>query len=224
MKAQRASRGTAPLILNIGARWSWVVNLPTLPLDRRNILWQLLDRRLAGPHSQFGCFGKREKHLAPAWIRRPDRPACSAVTILTVLPRLQHIWRVSNVWALQSAQIIFPSVRCDYLNILRKTGNFPLSCIVQFHRDGRTKWCPVCIAMQSNPDIAPLFAGRNLCPYIAHGREFIYCTKVNFCSQIFMGAISGWGGGALYRGLTADASRPAAGTVVGPEVTSSNQL
>ena len=44
-----------------------------------------LNRRLGGPNSQSGHFGKI-KYLAPAGIRIPDRQACCLVTtILTTL-------------------------------------------------------------------------------------------------------------------------------------------
>ena len=77
--------------------------------------------------------------------------------------------------------------------------------------------------MKSNRDIAPLFAGRHLWPHIDRGSEFISCTTVNFCSQIFMGANIGVAI-ALYRGLTADAARRVAGTVVDAKVTFSNDV
>ena len=35
MKAYRANRGTAPLILNFGTRWRWLVNFTPWPLYPR---------------------------------------------------------------------------------------------------------------------------------------------------------------------------------------------
>jgi len=35
MKAYRGNRGIAPLVLNLGARWRWVVNLTLPSLERR---------------------------------------------------------------------------------------------------------------------------------------------------------------------------------------------
>lgn len=42
MKACRGSRCIAPLILNLGSRWEWVVNstFPWYPLNRTGVLWQ----------------------------------------------------------------------------------------------------------------------------------------------------------------------------------------
>jgi hypothetical protein len=47
MKAQRGSRGVDPLILNLGARWGWVVNVTSRPLYARE--------RNPGTHCTGGC-------------------------------------------------------------------------------------------------------------------------------------------------------------------------
>jgi hypothetical protein len=43
MKAYRRSRGTAPLILNLGTRWRWVVNFMAQPLYPREIILVSID-------------------------------------------------------------------------------------------------------------------------------------------------------------------------------------
>jgi hypothetical protein len=87
------SRDIAPLILNLGTRWRWVVNIT---------LWQLcpppprkepqypLNRMLGGPKSWCGYSGKREKCLAPSRIRNPDSAACRLAALPASLsPRLK---------------------------------------------------------------------------------------------------------------------------------------
>jgi hypothetical protein len=52
MKAYRGSRGTAPLILNLGTRWRWVVNFTPRPLYPRKEHWYPLHKRLSRPQSR----------------------------------------------------------------------------------------------------------------------------------------------------------------------------
>ena len=70
IKGYMGSRGIAPLILNFGTRWRWVVNLTLQPLDP------------PGTHWKVGCVGPRrswwrEKSVADTGIRSLDRPVCS---------------------------------------------------------------------------------------------------------------------------------------------------
>jgi hypothetical protein len=56
MKTYRGSEGIAPLILNFGTRWRWLVSPMHWPLYRRgrNPRYSL-DERLNGPQSRFEC-------------------------------------------------------------------------------------------------------------------------------------------------------------------------
>jgi hypothetical protein len=54
IKAYMGRRDTAPLILNIGTRWRWVVNFMLWPCTPRKEPWYPLNRRLGKPQSQCG--------------------------------------------------------------------------------------------------------------------------------------------------------------------------
>jgi hypothetical protein len=59
MKAHWESGGIAPRILDLGARWRWVVRYtprPRYPKGRSP--WYPLCRRLGGPQSRSGCSGE----------------------------------------------------------------------------------------------------------------------------------------------------------------------
>ena len=51
MKAQRGSRGTAPLILSLGTRCEWTTSRPDRFTPGKEIRYQL-HRRLCGPQGQ----------------------------------------------------------------------------------------------------------------------------------------------------------------------------
>jgi len=58
VKTYWGSRGTAPLILNLGTRWRWVVSFTLRPLyPSVNCSRYLLDRRLGGPKGWSGRCG-----------------------------------------------------------------------------------------------------------------------------------------------------------------------
>ena len=44
-----------------------------------------LNRKVGGPQSWSGCFGRREKYVDLTGFQNWDHPACSAVAVLTVL-------------------------------------------------------------------------------------------------------------------------------------------
>jgi len=76
------SGGIAPRILNLGARWRWVVSFTHRPLYPRGKNPRYpLDRTLGGPQSRSGRGGSRRESKP----NRPDRPAHSIVTILIQL-------------------------------------------------------------------------------------------------------------------------------------------
>jgi len=72
IKAYRVSRGTVPLILNLGTRWVWEVYFTPWPLYPM----YPLNRRLGGPHSQSGLFG-RDKIPCSCKDCALDHPTCS---------------------------------------------------------------------------------------------------------------------------------------------------
>jgi hypothetical protein len=65
MKAYWGSWVMAPRILDLGARWRWVVSFTSRPLyPQGNSLWYPLGTRLGGPKSRSGCSGE-EKNCEP---------------------------------------------------------------------------------------------------------------------------------------------------------------
>jgi len=84
MKAYRVSRGTVPLILNLHTRWVWEVNFIPWPLYSL----YLLNRRLGGPHSQSGLFGK-DKISCSCQDLHPGPSSLQLVVTLTTLFQLQ---------------------------------------------------------------------------------------------------------------------------------------
>jgi len=75
IKAHGGSGGTAPLIRNLGTRWTEMVKFTSQPLYTRvkktpNIH---LNFSLGVPHSRFGRFGE-EKFLTPPGTQPLDRP------------------------------------------------------------------------------------------------------------------------------------------------------
>jgi hypothetical protein len=85
MKTYWWSGDTTPHILNLGARWRWVVSFtprPALPTGERNI--DPLDRRLGGPQNRFGRvvrikipekYNSKNKHESDPW--KSTRQHCS---------------------------------------------------------------------------------------------------------------------------------------------------
>jgi hypothetical protein len=66
-KVYRGSRGTVPLIFNVGTRWPKAPAV--LPTEENAPLHQSLhNRRLGGPHSRCGRFGK-EKNLSSCQLK-----------------------------------------------------------------------------------------------------------------------------------------------------------
>jgi len=63
-KAHRRSGGAAPLILNLDARWRWVVNFTPRSLYPRERTLVPTDEKVVGPQSWSGRFGE-EKCLLP---------------------------------------------------------------------------------------------------------------------------------------------------------------
>jgi hypothetical protein len=73
---------TAPIILNLGTRWSRVFNLTPRPIYPEESTPVPTDQEI----------GRREKSLAPAWNRTPDRPAHKSVTTPTyAIPALKML-------------------------------------------------------------------------------------------------------------------------------------
>jgi len=75
--------------LTLALVWGeWLISHPG-SITPRTEPWCPLCRRLGGPHIQCGHCGN--KFLAPTGIWNPDCPACSIVTVLTMVPPLQLI-------------------------------------------------------------------------------------------------------------------------------------
>jgi hypothetical protein len=92
MKAYWGSGGIAPLIIDLGTRWRWVVSFTPRPLyPQGENPWYPLDRRLGGPQSRSGHSGGGEKNPCHCWESNSCRPARRRVTELTELPRFPII-------------------------------------------------------------------------------------------------------------------------------------
>jgi hypothetical protein len=85
MKANRGSRGIAPLILNFSARWSWVVNNTPRPFytPEKNTGLQ----RIGGWVGTWASLDilEKKKVCCFCWDSNPHRPAHSPVSILTTI-------------------------------------------------------------------------------------------------------------------------------------------
>jgi hypothetical protein len=57
MKSYTGSRGIAPLILNLGTEWRYVVNFTSGPTSEKESLYPL--NRLSGFQNWFGSFGHK---------------------------------------------------------------------------------------------------------------------------------------------------------------------
>ena len=83
LKAYGGRRGIAPLILNLGTRWRWVVSFTPLPICRPP--WKETcfptSRKLSVPQNRSGSFVE-QKSLTFARVRTFDLPARNLVTIL----------------------------------------------------------------------------------------------------------------------------------------------
>jgi len=66
MNPHKGSRCIAPLILNLGTRCRWLVNVTPQSLYRRKEHWYPLNRRLGGPQSWSVHIGEK-KYLLPLW-------------------------------------------------------------------------------------------------------------------------------------------------------------
>jgi hypothetical protein len=85
MKAYKGSGGTAPLILNLGARLRWAASFTPWPLH----LWKRtpqhpLNRRLVGPQGWSEYFGEDKTLLVPLGCS----PACSHYSGYAILAAL----------------------------------------------------------------------------------------------------------------------------------------
>jgi hypothetical protein len=85
MKAFTRSGGIAPPILNLGTRWSPVINFMPRPLHPRERTpgthW------MRGPPQLVWTLWRKDRSLAPASNQTPDLPPSSLVTTVTM-----HLW------------------------------------------------------------------------------------------------------------------------------------
>jgi hypothetical protein len=103
MKTYWGSGGTAPRILDLGTRWRWVVSFTLRPLcPQGKSHWYLLDRRLGGPQSFFGCGGE-EKNSQPRRESNPRTPIVQPVAqrytdwAITALPNVHRFINSENL-------------------------------------------------------------------------------------------------------------------------------
>ena len=86
VKAYRGTRGVAPVILNLGARWKWVFSIAPLPLyPREKIRPVPIEEEAGWSPAPVWSVWRTEKSLIHAGIRTPDRPERSLVAIPTTL-------------------------------------------------------------------------------------------------------------------------------------------
>jgi hypothetical protein len=94
------SRGIAPLILNLGTRWRWVVCFTPLPLYPRQRSLVPIKQKAGWALEPVWTFWWREKSLFPTAIRTPNWPARSPFAIPTMLLRLRSMDKIRQCWAL----------------------------------------------------------------------------------------------------------------------------
>ena len=85
MTAYRRSTGAAPLILNLGTRWMWVVNITPRPLYSQKQPQDTLKRTLGEPQCWSRHFGDEKNNFSPNGIQTAHHPTRSLVSILTML-------------------------------------------------------------------------------------------------------------------------------------------
>ena len=99
-----------------------MVNFTPWPLCPCRELPHPSNRRLGGPHSRYECL--QEKSSALVGIRRPERPSCSTVTVLTELSCLYRRKKVRFYPATISRKekVLLMQNICDATSRIR-TGN-----------------------------------------------------------------------------------------------------
>jgi hypothetical protein len=66
MKTYWGSGGIAPLILDLGTKWMWVVSFTPRPLYRQGKSpWYPLDKRMGGPQSRSGRGSEKKNSQLP---------------------------------------------------------------------------------------------------------------------------------------------------------------
>lgn len=81
----------APLILNFTTRLLWVVSLLSQLLYSREKSCPITTEQQAEwAPKQVWTLERREKSLPPAWIQTPDHPACSPVSIMTMVSHMLY--------------------------------------------------------------------------------------------------------------------------------------
>jgi hypothetical protein len=83
VKAEGGTGGVSPLILHLGAEWSWVITSRpvALPWERTRVPTYI--GSWVGHREGLDLFCKAEKSVAPMGIGTPNRPSCSPVAIPT---------------------------------------------------------------------------------------------------------------------------------------------
>jgi hypothetical protein len=97
VKTYRGRRRLAPLILNLGTRWSeWLVNFTPRPLYNRERTPQYrLNVRLGGPQSRSGHYGEEKNLLALSgfepWIVQPVAQSLHRLPLLRGQRELKYM-------------------------------------------------------------------------------------------------------------------------------------
>jgi hypothetical protein len=84
MQAYRGSKGIATLILNLGTRYGWVVNITPRQLSGGKEPRYPIDQEARWAPEPVLKFRKTRKSLVPGGLRTPDRTTRSLVTIPTI--------------------------------------------------------------------------------------------------------------------------------------------
>jgi hypothetical protein len=75
MKAYWGSGSVAPLIIDLGTRWSWMVSFRSRPLDRQGKSpWYPLNKELGGPQNRSGRGGEDKNSQSVLGLEPPNHP------------------------------------------------------------------------------------------------------------------------------------------------------
>jgi hypothetical protein len=106
MKAYWGSGGVAPLILDVGTRWRWVVSFMLLPLcPQGRSTWYSLDKRLGRSRAGLDAVVKR-KIPSPCMKSNPYHPARSSVLYHWANPAPREICFDMNLFGLTQVTAI----------------------------------------------------------------------------------------------------------------------
>jgi hypothetical protein len=156
MMACRGSGGIAPRILDLGARWRWVVSFMPRPLyPQGKGPWYPLDRRLGGSQSRSGRGGEEKNSEPPPGIepQNPDRPARYIYIC---------IWNIYTSGGLCTLQILLHVCELSATLLHPFLANkLHLSAVLVF-KSPRFNRCATCIQRCDDILYSVMFLTRNL--------------------------------------------------------------